>query len=105
MWNRRTLAIVLLIPFSLLTLYAVFEVGNIGIFDYHRHSPAGWQVFADLVVALILVLSWLVVDARKSGRNPWPWVVATLFLGSIGPLLYLALSGKRAPVAAGAARG
>ena len=105
MLNRRTLAIVLLIPFSLLTLYAVLEVGYIGIFDYHRHSPAGWQVFADLVVALILVLSWLIVDARKSGRNPWPWVVATLFLGSIGPLLYLALPGKRAPVAADPTRG
>jgi len=103
MLNRRTLAIVLLIPFSLLTLYAVLEVGYIGIFDYHRHSPAGWQVFTDLVVALILVLSWLIVDARKSGRNPWPWVVATLFLGSIGPLLYLALPGKQNSVAADAA--
>ena len=100
MFNRRTLAIVLLIPFSLLTLYAVLEVGYIGIFDYQRHSPAGWQVFIDLVVALVLILSWLVVDARKSGRNPWRWVGATLFLGSIGPLLYLALSSKQTSPAA-----
>ncbi len=87
--NRKLLAIILLIPFSLLTLYALSEVGYVGIFDYHRHSPAGWQVFADLVVALILVLSWMVPEAKKAGHNPWPWVVATLFLGSIGPLLYL----------------
>ena len=90
MANKRTLAIVLLIPFTLLTLYAVSQVGYIGIFDYQRHSPAGWQVFADLVIALILVLSWLIPEARRAGRNPVPWVVVTLLLGSIGPLMYLA---------------
>lgn len=90
MKNRRLLAIAILIPFTLLTVYAVAEVGYIGLIDYHRHSPAGWQVFTDLVVALILVLTWLIPEARRTGRNPWPWVVATLFLGSIGPLLYMA---------------
>jgi drug/metabolite transporter (DMT)-like permease len=90
MKNRRLLAIAILIPFTLLTVYAVAEVGYIGLIDYHRHSPAGWQVFTDLVVALILVLTWLIPEARRTGRNPWPWVAATLFLGSIGPLLYMA---------------
>ena len=89
MATQRTLALVLLVPFALLTLYALQQVGYVGIFDYHRHSPAGWQVFADLVIALVLVLSWLIPEARRAGRNPWPWVVATVFLGSIGPLLYL----------------
>ncbi len=88
--NRRTLAIVLLIPFLLLTAYALWDVGYVGIFDYHRHSSAGWQVFADLVISLILVLTWLVPQAQKDGRNPWPWVAGTLFLGAISPLLYLA---------------
>ena len=90
MKNRRLLAIAILIPFTLLTVYAVAEVGYIGLLDYQLQSPAGWQVFADLVVALILVLTWLIPEARRTGRNPWPWVVATLFLGSIGPLLYMA---------------
>lgn len=90
MKNRRLLAIAILIPFTVLTVYAVAQVGYIGLIDYHRHSPAGWQVFTDLVVALILVLTWLIPEARRTGRNPWPWVVATLFLGSIGPLLYMA---------------
>ena len=40
--NHRTLAIIILIPFTLLTAYAVMEVGYIGIFDYQLHSPAGW---------------------------------------------------------------
>lgn len=98
--NKRALAIIILIPFSLLTLYAIAEVGYIGIFDYHRHSPAGWQVFVDLVIALLLVLTWLIPEAKKAGRNPWPWVVITLFMGSIGPLLYLVFPGK-APEATG----
>ncbi len=95
--SRSTLAIIILIPFTLLTAYAVHKVGYIGIFDYHRHSPAGWQVIADLVIALVLVLTWLVPEARKAGRNPWPWVVATLLLGSFGPLLYLVFAQRPAP--------
>ena len=90
----RTLSIILLIPFTILTLYALTDVGYIGIFDYHRHSSAGWQVFSDLVVALILVSCWMIKDARASGRSPWPWLAVTLTLGSIGPLLYLALRPK-----------
>lgn len=88
--SRKTIAILLLIPFSILTVYAVMTVGYIGIFDYHRHSPAGWQVFADLVVALALVFIWLIPDAKNHDRSPWPWVALTLVAGSIGPLLYLA---------------
>lgn len=95
--SQRTIAIALLVPFLALTAYALYAVGYIGIFDYHRHSPAGWQVFADLVVALVLVLTWMIPDAKRAGRNPWPWVVATLLLGSIGPLLYLALKPSAAP--------
>ncbi len=90
--NLAKLSIVILIPFLLLTAYAVMEVGLIGIPDYHRHSPAGWQVFTDLVIALVLLLVFLFRDARQSGRNPWPWVIGTLFTGSIAPLIYFATS-------------
>jgi hypothetical protein len=93
--HNKTLALAILIPFSLLTAYAVAEVGYIGIFDYQRHSPAGWQVIADLVIALLLVLLWLVNDARKKGRSPWPWVALTLATGSFGPLLYILFADKR----------
>lgn len=86
----RTLAVIILVPFTVLTIYAVAEVGYVGIFDYQRHSPAGWQVFVDLVIALVLVLTWMIPEARRVGRNPWPWVGLTLVAGSFGPLLYLA---------------
>ncbi len=87
--TKRTFAIILLIPFSILSAYAVYKVGYVGIFDYHRHSPAGWQVFIDLVIACLLCLSWLIPEAKRNGRNPIPFVIITLFLGSFGPLLYL----------------
>lgn len=88
--NKQIIAIALLIPFSLLTVYAIYKVGYIGVFDYQRHSPAGWQVFADLVIACLLCLSWLIPEAKRNGRNPTPFVVLTLFLGALGPLLYIA---------------
>lgn len=91
--HRRTLAIALLVPFGLITAYAVYRVGYTGIFAHALDGPAGWQLFADLVVALLLVLAWLIPAARREGRSPWPWVVLTLLLGSFGPLLYL-VTGK-----------
>lgn len=75
--------------FTVLSIYAVWQVGYIGIFDYHRHSPAGWQVITDLVIVCGLAIVWMVLDARKLHRNPWPFVIVTLFLGAFGPLLYL----------------
>ena len=89
---QKTLAMLILIPFTALTLYAVWDVGYFGIFDYHRHSSAGWQVFADLVIALVLVLTWMIPEAKRQGRNPWPWVAVTFVAGAFGPLLYLATS-------------
>ena len=90
---QRTLAILILIPFLVLTAYSVYAVGIIGIFVYHLHSPAGWQVFTDLVISLLLLLTFMVPDAQRKGRNPWPWVVGTLLAGSISPLCYLAYYG------------
>ncbi|MEO0617509.1 MAG: DUF2834 domain-containing protein [Pseudomonadota bacterium] len=89
--NRRKLALVLLVPFTLVTGYALIEVGVVGIFEQLFAGPAAWQIGFDLVIALVLVLTWLFEDARARGRNPWPWLVLTLCAGSFGPLLYLAV--------------
>lgn len=93
--NLRIISIVLLIPFLALTAYAVWDVGLIGIPEYHIHSSAGWQVFVDLVIALVLLLGFLIKDAREKGVNPWPWVIGTLFTGSIAPLFYFAIYGTQ----------
>lgn len=59
---------------------------------------AAAQVFVDLVIALVLAMIWMWRDARAAGRNPWPWIVATLVTGSFGPLVYLLV--RRPPAAA-----
>lgn len=87
----KILALAILIPFSLLSAYALAQVGYVGIFTYHLPSPAGWQVFTDLVIAIVLICLWMIQDARRTGRNAWPYVVASLFLGSFGVLFYLLL--------------
>lgn len=93
--NQKLLAIVLLVPFAALTTYAMLNGGISGILSFHQ-SPGGWQVFIDLVIALLLLLTFLVPHARARGRNPWPFVALTLALGSFGPLLYFALGRSEA---------
>lgn len=92
--STRTVTIMLLIPFSLLTGYALFQVGYQGIFWHLIGSPAGWQILADLSIALIMPLTVMAIDSRATGRTLWPWVVITLLAGSFGPLLYFSFSSK-----------
>lgn len=89
MQRLRLLAIALLIPFGGLTAYAVYQHGFKGILEYQLQTSAGLQVIVDLVIAMVLVLCWLVPHARRTGRNPWPYIVVTAIAGSFGPLLYL----------------
>jgi hypothetical protein len=42
----------------------------------------------DLVIACAFAVTWLVRDARKRGIASWPFVAATLLLGTIGVLAY-----------------
>jgi hypothetical protein len=86
---QRLLLVATLALFGALTAAALWQHGYWGILAPHFQSWGGAQVLVDLVIALALVLCWLWRDARASGRNPWPWLVATLLLGSFGPLLYL----------------
>jgi hypothetical protein len=86
---QRGLIVITLILFGLLSAAALWNHGYWGIIAPHFRSFGAAQVFADLVIALTLTMIWLWKDARSRGRNPVPWVVATLALGSFGPLLYL----------------
>jgi hypothetical protein len=86
---QRLLILLVLAGFGALSAVALWQHGYIGIFQLQFQTSAGLQVLADLAIALALVLAWLWRDARATGRSPWPWVVATLALGSFGPLLYL----------------
>jgi hypothetical protein len=86
---QRILLTITLILFGALTVAALWQHGYWGILAPHFQSFGGGQVFADLVIALTLVMIWMVYDAKAAGRKVWPWIIATLLLGSFGPLLYL----------------
>jgi hypothetical protein len=57
-----------------------------------RFEPA--QVFADPVIALALAMIRMWRDAPASGRTLWSGIVATVAVGSFGPLFHL-LARKR----------
>ena len=86
---KRTLLTITLIAFSILTATALWHHGYWGIIEPNFKSFGAAQVFADLVIALSLLLIWMWRDARTTGRNPWLWLALTLANGSIGALIYL----------------
>jgi hypothetical protein len=85
----RSVLILVLVAFSVLSALALRQHGYLGIFELQFRTFGGAQVLADLVIALLLVMLWMWRDARATGRNPWPWLALTLAAGSFGPLLYL----------------
>ncbi len=88
---KRIVLTTVLMTFLLLTVAAVWQHGFVGIFAYQLQNLAGIQVLVDLVIAAGLFLVWMWQDAKTAGRNPWPWLVLTLAIGSIAPLVYLLL--------------
>jgi hypothetical protein len=93
----KPVLIAIFLLFGGYSFYAMYEVGYFGIWAAGFAGVGSFQVLLDLVIACLLISSWMVIDARTSGRNPWPYVAITLAAGSVGPLLYLLLAGERAP--------
>jgi hypothetical protein len=92
---QRVLIGFTLIAFGSLTAVALYQHGYWGILAPHFQATNAAQVFFDLVIALVLVLTWIWHDAKQLGRNPIPWIIATLALGSFGPLVYLLTRQKK----------
>ncbi len=89
-WPRaRLLAAALLTVFTAYSSWVTVDQGYLAFVDVALAGGWSTQVFADLGVALLLVTSWLIRDARTRQTPAWPWLLGTLALGSISPLLYL----------------
>lgn len=100
---RLLVLLVVIALFSVLSALALADVGYLGILEPHFRSWGGGQVFADLAIMCVLGCIWMVGDGRSRGINAWPFVVATLFLGSFGVLGYLVLREVRATARVGVA--
>jgi hypothetical protein len=86
---RKMLLWFVLVDFAALTTWSLWQVGYVGIWQAGLASPGALQVLADLGISVGLVCTWMIADARRRGVVAWPWVTATLLLGSLAPLLYL----------------
>jgi drug/metabolite transporter (DMT)-like permease len=94
---NKALLTVVLIAFSALTAYSVIHVGGVvELVLIHLRHPAGWQIFADLVIAMCLLLVFMHRDAKATGRPFWPWAIFSITCGSFGPLLYFITAKNKA---------
>ena len=82
-----------------ITVMALMNGGVAGIVVPHFQSWGAGQVFADLVISLLICLFFISKDAPTRGLPFWPFLVLTLALGSFGPLAYLVMRELRAPAA------
>jgi hypothetical protein len=88
--NRKQVALTAaLIALLASDAYAVYLYGYVGFFQMVLANFAGFTAFLDLAIALLLILIWMGVDARERKVSAIPYIVITLALGSVGPLLYL----------------
>jgi hypothetical protein len=87
-WKQIGLGIVLL-GFSLLTAECVYQYGYLGFFRMAASNIVSITLSADVVIALTMIAVYMGNDARERGISPVPYLLLTLTLGSVGPLLYL----------------
>lgn len=93
--NKPLLSTVLIV-FGALSVYTLAHYG--GLLEwlaFYTRDPASWQIFADLVITMSLLLVFIRRDAQATGRPFVPWAIACLTLGSFGPLLYFITAKKR----------
>jgi hypothetical protein len=90
--NARPLGLVaaaVLAAFTVLSLWVVAREGYFGFVTLAGREPWALQMLIDLVLALVVATAWMIRDARGRGIASWPFVVATIGLGSIGVLGYV----------------
>jgi hypothetical protein len=88
--NARLLAaLAVLVPFLVYTDVVALQHGYLGFLELALREPWGMQMLLDLSISLGLFATFAIPDARERGIHVWPYLVACVFLGSIGALGYL----------------
>jgi hypothetical protein len=80
---------IVFVAFAALNVHVVVRYGYLGFLELATANAATTAVLVDLTIALGLITVWLWRDARARGVTAVPYVMLTIFFGSIGPLLYL----------------
>ena len=89
MTSRLILLIAILTLFGGYSLWLLLDVGYFAIWQAGFTSPSSLQILMDLVVACLIISSWMIGDARARGVMVWPWIVAVVATGTLAILLYL----------------
>lgn len=88
---RTILLALVFAAFGAYSLWVTLQIGYLGIWQAGFANAGSTQITLDLIIACAIAAGWMVQDARRNGRNPWPFVAITVVGGSFGPLLYLLL--------------
>jgi hypothetical protein len=93
MTKKRWLLAIVFVDFLALNIAVVYQYGYVGFIREVVSTLPGIAVLVDLTIALSLVGVWMWNDAKRRGVAVVPYLVAGLFLGSLGPLAYLLRTG------------
>jgi hypothetical protein len=89
MTKKQWLIAIVLVDFMAFNAYVLARYGYVGFLRELVSSLVGIQVLVDLTIALVLIAVWMWNDAKRRGITAVPYLVVGVFLGSVGPLLYL----------------
>jgi hypothetical protein len=93
---KRTLLLATLFAVhAAITVRALMDRSYLGLFAFAFEGWPARQIFSDLTVGMLLITSWMLSDAKRTGRKAWPYVLATVAVGSFGPLAYLLVGAIR----------
>ena len=89
--SGRPLALVaalVLAGFGAFSVWVVATQGYFGFLAVAGREPWALQMLLDLVISASFAAGWMIADARRRRIAVWPYLVVTVFLGSIGILSY-----------------
>lgn len=86
---RLAAAVVVFLAFTIWSFITIAEPGLTGLVTLLGSDPWARQILVDLTIACTVAWLWLGPDARRHGIASWPYIVATLAVGSIAILGYL----------------
>jgi hypothetical protein len=82
------IAALVLAGFGAFSVWVVASQGYFGFLSLAGREPWALQILLDLVIASMFAAGWMIADARRRRIAAWPYVVVTVFAGSIGILAY-----------------